>query len=223
MGGGMAIEIKDIPFFRDISAEELALVRECLHEKCFEKGQSLFREGESCQRIFFVKSGRVKLYRMGPGGREQTLETLNAGDTCACNPGSTAWHCSSSAEAVTDAAVWFLSKEHYVNLVKTHANVARSLNRLFAERLQCFSSLIEDISLKDSKKRVVKFLLEIMEENGSEEILSIPFTREEIAQRIGTARETVARQLSDLKKKKLIEIKPRQILILDKEGLKRSL
>lgn len=218
-------EVRDIPFFQSLSERELAAVKDCLREKSFEKGESLFIEGNLCERVFFVKSGRVKLYRMGESGREQTLETLGPGDTCACNPGNARWHCSSSAEALVPTTVWFLSRDHYVSLVKTNATLAHSLNRLFAERLQCFSALIEEVSLKDSKKRLVKFLLDMA---GNKPLkaparLSLPFTREELAQRIGTARETVARQLHDLKRRKLIDIQPQQITLLDPTGLKKFL
>ena len=154
----MAIDIKDVTFFQGLSDKELSAIKDCLHEKSFNKGQNLFLEGNSCERVFFVKSGRVKLYRLGSSGREQILETLDPGNTCACNPGAAAWQCSSNAEAVTDCTVWFLSRDHYVNLVKTNTSIAHSLNHLFAKRLQCFSELIEEVSLKDSKKRVIKFL-----------------------------------------------------------------
>jgi len=60
-------------------------------------------------------------------------------------------------------------------------------------------------------------------EGGKGNVLFIPFTREEIAQRLGTARETVARYLTQLKDAKLIDIKPYQIIILDKEGLAKLL
>ena len=223
----MPLSIENIPFFEGLSKEELADVKGCLREKTFNKGESLFFEGKSCERVFFVTSGRIKLYRTSSSGREQILETLGPGDTCACNPGSTKWSCSSSAEAMTPCTVWFLSRDHYVKMVQTNSKLSRALNRLFAERLQCFSSLIEEVSLKDSKKRVVKFLLDMLKENAGkllpDGVLLIPFTREELAQRIGAARETVARQLYQLKRKKLIDIKPRQILILDKSGLEKLL
>ena len=219
----MPLSIQDIPFFKDLSPNELNDIRQCLREKALEKGETLFLEGASCERIFFVKSGRVKLYRLGPSGREQILQTLEAGDTCACNPGVTEWNCASTAEAIVPSAVWFFSREHYVRLVQTNSKLARTLNRLFAERLQCFSSLIEEVSLKDSKKRLVKFLLDMLTENADQNALSVPFTREELAQRIGVARETAARQLYQLKRKKLLNIKPHQILIRDKEALRKLL
>lgn len=219
----MPIDFRELPFFKGLAEKDLAAVRDCLREKSFRKGEPLFIEGNICERVFFVKSGRVKIYRIGSSGREQTLETLGAGDTCACNPGSSEWHCSSSSEAATDCTVWFLSRENYVRLVQTNSTLAHTLNRLFAERLQCFSSLIEEVSLKDSKKRLVKFLLDLLEDQKDKRTLSVPFTREELAHRIGVVRETAARQLNELKRKKLIDLEPSRIVILDKEGLKKLL
>lgn len=219
----MPLTIQEIPFFRGLSENELDIVKQCLKERSFEKGESLFIEGTSCERIFFVRAGRVKLSRTSSSGREQILETLGPGDTCACNPGSAAWHCASTAVAVTAGSAWFLSRENYARLVQTNTKLSQALNRLFAERLQCFSALIEEVSLKDSKKRLIKFLLDMLKENKGQGVLAIPFTREELAQRIGAARETVARQLYQLKSKKLIDIKPREITIRDKAALEKLL
>jgi CRP/FNR family transcriptional regulator len=219
----MPLSIRDIPFFQGLSESELEAVKQCLREKSFEKGESLFMEGAVCERVFFVKSGRVKLTRTASSGREQILETLGTGDTCACNPGSPSWHCASTAVALTPCSAWFLSRENYVRLVQTNAKLSQALNHLFAERLQCFSALIEEVSLKDSKKRLIKFLLDMLTENKGKDLLALPFTREELAQRLGVARETVARQLYQLKDKKLIGIKPHQILILNKPGLEKLL
>ncbi|MBI4431938.1 MAG: Crp/Fnr family transcriptional regulator [Candidatus Omnitrophica bacterium] len=214
----MSIAIEQIPFFQGLSEKELSAVKTCLREKSFKKGQSLFMEGAACERVFFVRSGRVKLFRTSPSGREQILETLGPGDTCACNPGSRRWQCASSAEAADPSTVWFLSRENYIRLVDENTKLAHSLNRLFAERLRCFSELIEEIALKDSRKRLIKFLLDLASDS-----IEVSFTREELAHRLGMARETVARQLSDLKRKKLIDIKSRQIIIKNKESLKKLL
>ena len=213
--------------FRGLSETELNAIRKCLHEKTFDKGELLFFEGKSCERVFIVRSGRVKLDRTSAAGREQILETLSAGDTCACNPGAVIWSCSTTAEALTPCSVWFLSREDYIRMVQTNSKLSQSLNRVFAERLQCFSSLIEEVSLKDSKKRLIKFLLDMLSQkkasDSSKHLLLIPFTREEIAQRLGVARETVARQLYQLKRARLIDIKPKQILITNEEALRKLL
>jgi CRP/FNR family transcriptional regulator len=220
----MAILLKKAPLFKELSEAELNSIKPCLKEKSFDKGEILFHEGECCERIFVVQSGRIKLFRTASSGREQVLESLGPGDTCACNPGSMTWQCLTTAQAETPCSVWFMSRNDYVKMVQANAKLPHILNRLFAERLRSFSGLIEEVSLKDVKKRLVKFLLDMLaEKRGAGNVLYIPLTREEIAQRIGAARETVARNLHGLKRAKLIEIKPAEIIILNKQGLEKLL
>ena len=223
----MPLEIKDIPFFHDLSKSELDAVQSCLVEKPFAKAEVIHSEGADCARLFFVRTGRVKIYRTSVDGREQILEILNAGDTCACNPGELTWSCDSTAEAVTPSTVWFLSRENYVRMVENNSKLMHALNRLFAQRLQCFGNIIEEVTLKDTQKRLIKFLLDMVHEKKKHDpkgdVLYITFTREEIAQRLGAARETIARHISDLKRKKLIDVKPYQIIIRDQAALERLL
>jgi len=209
----MKISIKEIPLFQGLTSEQLSAVQQCLHEKSFGKGETLFLEGHLCDRIFFVREGRVKVYRLGSTGREQVLETLEPGGTCACNPGTTDWHCSSSAEAMTACTVWFLSTERYAQLLKKNIELAHSLNKVLSGRLQCFGTMIEDMSLKDSRKRSAKLLLE----------LPMGLTHEELAKRIGVVRETFERQLHYFKSLGLIEVEDHKIRVLDKAGLEKHL
>jgi CRP/FNR family transcriptional regulator len=223
----MALEIKDIPFFHDLAQAEIQALQSCLIEKSFKKGEIIHNEGADCTVLFFVKAGRVKVYRTSSAGREQIFEVLGPGDTCACNPGELSWQCGSNAEALEDCYLWFLSRENYIRMVKANSKLMQSLNALFAKRLQCFSNIIEEVTLKDSKKRLIKFLLDMLAHNQAlspkSDTLFIRSTREEIAQRLGTARETVARHISSLKRKKLIDVKPYQIIIRDKKGLEALL
>lgn len=223
----MPIEIKDIPFFHDLSPAHLAAVRNCLVEKSFEKGSVIHSEGGDCTRLFFVKSGRVKMSRTSSTGKEQIFEMLGPGDTCACNPGDQSWLCGSTAEAVAPATVWFLSRENYVKMVRENSTLMHALNALFAKRIQCFGNIIEEVALKDTKKRLIKFLLDMLNDKKkssvNQNVLFIHATREEIANRLGAARETIARHISELKRKKLIDVKPYQIVIRDKESLEKLL
>jgi len=223
----MPLAIKDIPFFHELSSSELDAISACLIEKKFKKGEVVHREGGECTSLFFIKAGRVKVFRTSNQGKEQIYEVLGPGDTCACNPGEAVWKCASSAEVLDDSTLWFVAREQYVRMVKNNSKLMHALNDLFAKRLQCFGDIIEEVTLKDSKKRLVKFLLDMLAHkkitSPKNDILFIESTREEIAQRLGTARETIARQISILKRKKLIDVKPYQIIILDQKGLEKLL
>ena len=223
----MPFEIENIPFFHDLNKEEYSALKQCLIEKSYAKGEILHSEDASCAHLFFVHTGSVRLFRSSASGKEQVLEVLKAGDTCACNPGQLEWHCGSTAQALTPCTVWYLSRENYVRMVANNSKLMHALNELFAKRLQCFGDLIEGFTLKDSKKRLIKFLLDMLKTTKGKAqkdgVLFILSTREEMANRLGMARETVARQISELKRKKLIDVKPYQIIIRDREALEKLL
>jgi len=158
VGNYRTLRLNDISLFRDLLTEERNAIGQCLREETFKKGEILFSEGAFCERILIVQSGRVKIFRLSSSGREQILEALVPGDTCACNPGQAHWSCSSSAQALTDCTVWTLSRFNYVQMIKSNSRMAHTLNRIFAERLCRFSSLIETVSVDDPQKRLIKFI-----------------------------------------------------------------
>ena len=223
----MPVRLEEIPFFREVSEEDLSSIKECLAEKTFAKGELLFVEGNACEATFFVKSGWIKMYRTSASGTVQSLEVLGPGETCTCNPGARNWTCGLTGQALTHCTVWFLAKEDYVRLIHTNSKLSHLLNRVFAERLQQASSSIAELSSEDSKKRLAHLLLELLAKSGRKDsakgVISIPLTREELAEMIGTSRETVVRQLYELKRQKLIDIQSRKIVILDRQGLKKLL
>ncbi len=225
--GSSTLTLAQAPLLRGLSSVHLKNIESVVREKSFKKGDILFFDGKPCDQIVIVRTGRVKVFRTAVSGREQILEILNPGDTCACNPGVSQWCCSSSSQALTDCQVWIFPREKYTNMVKNNSQMAQSLNELFAHRLQKLSSLIEGVALDDPKQRIVKFILDLatseINSPPSEKFDILPFTHEEIAQRLGLVRETITRHLQLLKRAKLIDLKPRQIIILDKDGLKKIL
>lgn len=218
--------IKEIPLFSALSKIELKNIESRLKEKTFNKGDILFSEDANCRHIFIVQSGRIKLYRTAAAGREQIFEILDPGDTCACHLASANCTCPLTAEAEVRSKTWLLSRNDYSKLVNSNTKTLWSICDIFIKRNQTLNNLVEEISLKDARKRLIKFLLDALEKkstNTKEDVLFIPFTREDIAKRLGAARETITRYLSQLRKLKLIELKPYQIIILDKEGLRKFL
>jgi CRP-like cAMP-binding protein len=221
------IKLRDIPLFSQLSATDLNHIVTYLREKSYTKGQFLHFSGDECQNITIVRSGRIKVFRSAPSGREQIIEILEPGDTCACNPGSSTWQCSSSAQALSDCHVWILRRTYYVRLVQNNPNISRALNQVFAKKMCQFCSFMEDIALNNSKKKLIKFLIDMHEQQrllGHEaDTFILPFTREEVAHRIGTTRETVTRHLNEFKRQKMIDVRSKHIGINKIEELRRLL
>jgi len=220
------VKIEEITLFENFKDKDFRQLKACLHEKTFSKGEILFREGECCERVFFIAAGRIKIYQTAENGREQIFEILEEGDSCACNAGHKKWNCSATGEALSNCVVWFLSRNDYSGMVVKNEVLSRNLLELFSRKIKDTRNLVGEVSLKDVKKRLIKFLLDMHQKQsagGSPSMLEIPFTREELAQRLGSTRETVTRYLTQLKEDGLIDILPSKIKVISGENLSSEL
>lgn len=221
----MIDDLHQTPLLKSLSESEMTAIRNCFSRKAFQKGDMLLFEGDTCEFIFIVQSGRVKLYRTSAAGREQIVEVIGPGGTPACNPGNAEWNCSFNAQALTPGEVWYLRRDDYVELIHSNTKVSQSLNEIFAKRLCHFGSLLEQVGLMNVRKRLAKFLLDMhadrVQKKGEVGVVFLPFTREEIAKRLGTARETIARQLSQLKRDGLIEIDEQRIELRNLKAMEK--
>lgn len=216
-------DLGDIPLFKSLSTDQKKRIADKLRLQSFDKGEILFQENKPCEQIFFVKTGRVKIYKIGSSGREQVLQILQLGESCICHPGGQQWECTSTSEAMTKTDVWMLATKDLAKLAEKIPELHPLMSCSLANKLKNMSSLVENVSLKDTRQRVVQFLLDMMEasqSNGVSNEINLPYTREEIAQRLGTARETVARNLTQLQKEKLITISARRIRLLNPAKLR---
>lgn len=220
------ISLTGVRLFQDLTDAEREALRPILIERRYRKGERVFQEGATCEDIVIVLAGKVKLTRFAESGREQILEILGPGDSCACHPGLGNWCCSASAEALSDTTTLLLRRQDYVRLVQSNAKVSLTLSKIFAQRLRAFSCLVEEVSLKGVKKRLAKLLLTLAQEKGIPiprgVLIPTDFTRAELASRLGASRETVVRYLYELKKERLIALKARrQITILNPTALEQ--
>lgn len=219
----MTEQLAKVRLFQSLSKEELALLKTHLHEKHFQKGEIIHFENALCHKVFFVHTGKVKLYKTAPDGKQQILESLSVGDSCACNPAEKEWTCNTTAEALEASQVLFLTRDRYIELIQSNPRVCLGLNRILADKLRCFGSLIGEIALIGPKKRIARFLLDMFPLDSSLDNVSVGFTRQEMANHVGIARETFIRHLQELQKLRIIQVKAKKIQIRDRGALEGML
>lgn len=211
-----------IRLFEGLPEPEREAIERLLTGRRFEKGDVIFSPGDACQKVFFVGTGRVRVKRGSEGGREITLDTLDAGDSCACHPGADGLSCASYAEAVTPCTIWFMPREKYNEWVRRSPALSQALNAHLARKLRALGQIVESVTLNDSLTRLVRYLLDhaTLEEDGV--TVSIRLPQDQLAQEIGVTRETVARHLSSLRTARLIQTRPRRIVLTDPKALRRK-
>lgn len=213
------------PLFAALDDEGARALRETLVEKHVQKGQTLFEEGESGDRLFVILDGKVKLGHSSPDGRESLMAVLGPGEMFGelslFDPGKRA----ATATALTDASVLELSNEQLMPWLAGRPEVAAALLQALARRIRRTNEAMADLVFSDVPGRVAKALMDLGEKFGTVTpeglLVTHDMTQEEIAQLVGASRETVNKALADFTQRGWVRLESRQVVILDVERLRR--
>ncbi len=208
----IVFDIKNIDYFRSLNEDIISEVKNLLKEENYRQGETIFLEGEKTKGIYFVKKGAIKIYKSSKEGKEQILKLVYEGESFNdvtvfngdLNP--------ASADAVTDAGVFILTKENIVRLIYKYPALSLNIIKSLTNKLRYLTGRIEDLSLKHTLERIAKIILLFEGRQLSQKI---------IADIAGTAREVVSRALKELSSQNLIKIVKRKIEIVDREKLKK--
>jgi len=219
--------LKSVPYLAGLSPTVLATVAAHCRLKSLRKGQFVFMEGEPCQDLCILASGRVKCYRTSAEGREQVMKVFDRpGDTfCIPSAFSTGRHIV-TAKALTETRLYSLEVDTVNRLAREHPSLALWLVATAGDQMQTLVTLAEDLSLRTATARLAKLLCEVALVDGvraGNEILvrRERLREEEIASLLGTVRVHVSRSLKRLASAGAIALSREVICIPDLIALRR--
>ncbi|MCS6881261.1 MAG: Crp/Fnr family transcriptional regulator [Oscillochloridaceae bacterium] len=184
-------------------------------------GTTLQLEGEPAEAMYLVVAGRVKLYRLSTGGREQVLGIVGAGGLFNAVPIFDGGPCPASAETLDDAVLAALPRQRLLELIDSHPALARALLSELAARLRHMVDLVDTLALHTVQGRLARLLLE--QARAAERGAPVaPLTQAQMAARLGTVREMVSRTLKSFEALGLIRMERNAIHVLDRAGLERQ-
>ncbi|MCI1934960.1 MAG: Crp/Fnr family transcriptional regulator [Bifidobacteriaceae bacterium] len=208
------------PLFSHVSADEAALLLPSLQPHTFNKGDYIFREGDTDHQMFVIESGRVKLTRTSRDNRVQLLSIHGRGEILGEIPVFDPQGGPRTASAVVmtnNTTVASLTHEALFGWLNEHPRVAISMLQVLANRMRKNNERISSLVFTDVPGRLAKTLLDLAVRFGepTEEGLVVPhdLTQEELAQLVGSSRETVNKALMDFTNRKWIARKGRTIVI----------
>ena len=213
----VATGLAAIPYLAPLSARERAhLASRCL-VKSVAKGKTIFSEGEPATGLWVILGGRVRLVRISPRGREQALHVESAGATLAEVPLFDGGGYVATALAETQARLLFMPRRVLLDLCRRRPEVALDVISVLARRVRTFAAVIEDLALRNVTARLARLLLSEARQDGN--VVALSGTREEIALRLGTARELVSRSLSQLRAAGFVVVRGRRVWLTDERRL----
>ncbi|MCU1697141.1 MAG: hypothetical protein JWR34_3204 [Mycobacterium sp.] len=209
--------------FQGVERSAVSALTKQLQPVDFPPGHVLFAEGEPGDRLYIIVSGKVKIGRRSPDGRENLLTIMGPsdmfGELSIFDPGPR----TSSATAITEVRAVSMDRDALKAWIKDRPEIAERLLRVLARRLRRTNSDLTDLIFVDVPGRVAKKLLGLAQRFGTREDgamrVTHDLTQEEIAQLVGAARETVNKALADFAHRGWIQIEGKSLLICDSERL----
>lgn len=189
----------------------------------YKRGDILYREGNRISGFFCINSGIIKVFKTGIDGKEQIIRFAKKGDIIAYRSVLSNESACTTAKVIEDCQVCFIPSEILISFIKTNPAYALELLKLACHELGEANSFITDIAQKTVRERLAEVLVFLVNDFGidDQQFLNISLTREELANIVGTATESVIRLLSEFKSDKLVELSGRRIRIINKKGLEK--
>ena len=218
--------LQRINLFKEIPADDMEELARVTRMELAKKKETIFLPGESSRQVYLLKTGRVKISRISEDGRELTLALLEPGEIFGeldILEGSVR---DTIAEAMEDSQLCVIQKEQFLSMIRKRPELSFRLTKLIGLRLRRIESRVEDLVFRDVPSRLAHLLIQLSEEYGNPTqdgiLLSIKITHQEMANLIGSIRETVSATLGEFKKEGLITSEGRKIIILRPELLKKQ-
>jgi CRP/FNR family transcriptional regulator len=179
-------------------------------------GEALFEEGEPCRGLLIVAEGRVEIRQISLRGREQVFHTEGPGAALGEGPLFDGGGYIASAVALAPTRVLFLTRAEVLHLCQRRPAVALAILRTLARRVRHFAGIVSDLAFRPVTERLARYLdttiVEPMERGTS---IELTLTQAQLAARLGTVRELVARAFAQLQESGVISRDRTRVTIRD--------
>jgi CRP/FNR family cyclic AMP-dependent transcriptional regulator len=219
--------LKSTPLFAALDESEIDSLAARCGMRPYPAGEVLFIEGEPCRGLYIVVTGRVRIFKTSPNGREQVLAMEGPGASVAELPVFDGGNYPASCSAIEKTDMLFISRADLRAICLEKPEVSLKMLQVVGARLRRLVGIIEELSFTTVRHRLISWLLRQANTVGQPTERGTAFlldtSHQELAAQIGTVRELVSRNLTRLQAQSLIEMNGKQITILDKEGLEADL
>jgi CRP/FNR family transcriptional regulator len=215
-----------VDVFEPLSAKEIERLDERLPDAHLEMGDIFYSPGDPSEKVFILRRGKVRIYKVADDGREFTLAVVEAG-TMFGEMTLTAQRLQGAyAQAMEPSEVSTMLREDLERLILEKPQVGLQIAHLLSERLRRYEIRLEDITLKDIPTRLASMILLLAEAEGVVTpggYVRIPthYTHHQLGSMIGTSREAVSRAFGVLQEETIVELRRRIIYVKNLEALKR--
>jgi len=205
--------------FSGVTDEQLTELAEICQVREFRRGGMIFMEGDAADGFYMVLDGQVKIYKISLEGREQILHIFGPGEPFGEVAVFQNRPFPASAAALIKTRLLYFPGPEFIRLVQANPSIALNMLAMFSMRLRRFATQIEHLSLKEVPGRLASHLLYLSEEQGGTDRVLLDIPKGQLASLLGTSPETLSRIFSRMGEEGIIEVRGKEISLLDRERL----
>jgi CRP-like cAMP-binding protein len=220
-------QLKEVPIFRELSEQELDTIIEISQPRFYKNKMYAFMQGDHLDRVFFINSGKVKIYKTDPSGREQIVSVLETGEMFPHAGFFRKGQYPAHAEMMEDSKLIVIPISKFEEILVSYPELSIKLFKVLGEKIVDLQARLEEQILHNTYEQIIMLLLRLCRTNGEKKgpgfKLTTHFTNKELANMIGTSRETVSRTINYLKKNGNLEVDEDGCYLIDHEKLHEEL
>jgi len=216
-------DLSGFQLFKKLTEEEFTRLNYEKTCSVYKKGTIIYREGSRLTGFFCVTSGIIKIFKTGIDGKEQIIRFAKKGEIIAYRSLLSQELACTTAKVIEEATLCHIPYQTLLFLIQSNWQFSHHMLQIVCRELREANDYITDIAQKTVRERLAEVLL-LLKENfdlDNQNTLQISLTREELANMVGTATESVIRLLSEFKSDQIIELQGRKIKFLDIPSLTR--
>lgn len=216
--------LNQTPLFNGLNEDELRQVRSIIVDKFYNKGKTIFTEGDEATGFYIVAAGKVKIFKLSLEGKEKILHIYGPGHPFGEVPVFAGSRFPANAETLLKSHLFFLPRQRFIDLIGANPSLAINMLGVMSMRLREFAFQIESLSLKEVPGRLAGYLLYLAKDQNRsphtrENQVTLTISKGQLASLLGTIPETLSRIFAKMSQQNLILVKGKEIDLIDMAGL----
>lgn len=221
------LNLSKVPLFKELSDEELESIVDISQSRFYKQKMFVFMQDDPLDRVFFIQTGKIKIYKTDIAGKEQIVSVLQEGEMFPHAGFFRKGGYPAHSEVIEDATLIVISIAEFENILISHPELCIKLFKVMGEKIIDLQNRLEEQILHNTFEQIVMLLLRLCKTNGikinNNYKITTHFTNRELANMIGTSRETISRTINSLKKKRLLDTDETGRYIIDTAKLEEEI
>ena len=215
--------LKQVALFADLASTEVRQFGEYFDTELVEAGEHIYQFGDLADRVYVLKSGRIKITRISDDGKEFILYFISPGEIFGELAITGRERRSGTATVIDDAFICAVDRAEFERFMLRHPEVSLEVARIIGRRKEGTERRVLDLISKDVRTRLAHTLAELARDYGTREgrgiRIDLRLTQSDLAQLVGSTRETTSTVFNEFRRGKLVDSEGKTVWVLDPEAL----